>query len=137
MVSSSTRVASVTPDVNQGGTQASQHGRRFRWGARLYVPILTIILVMAAGRWLSSGHLPGDVAPELAVLEPGTGPANLKADEIPLVQDVLTPDRPVVPGHLQLLYLGNSQTGKIADPRSGRSDVGAMATVIPRSESKA
>ena len=87
--------------------------------ARLYVPILTIILVMGAGRWLSSGHLPGDVAPELAVLEPGTGPASLKADEVPLVQDVLKPDRPVVPGHLQLLYLGNSQTGKIADPAPG------------------
>jgi lysophospholipase L1-like esterase len=119
MVSSSTRVASVTPDINEGGTQVSQHRRRFQWVARLYVPILTIILVMAAGRWLSSGHLPGDVTPELAVLEPGTGPANLKADEIPRVQDVLKPDRPVVPGHLQLLYLGNSQTGKIADPAPG------------------
>jgi hypothetical protein len=80
---------------------------------------LTIILVMAAGRWLSSGHLPGDVAPELAVLEPGTGPANLKADEIPLVQDVWKPDRPVVPGHLQLLYLGNSQTMVVVDKEPG------------------
>ncbi len=119
MVLSSTRVASVTPDSNEGCTPASQPRSRFRWLARLYVPVLTVILVMAGGRWLSHGHLPGEAVPELGVLEPGTGPANLNADEIPLVQDVLKPARPVVPGHLQLLYLGNSQTMVVVDQEPG------------------
>ncbi len=119
MVSSSTRVASVTADDNEGCKQASQPRRRFRWLVRAYVPILTILLVAVAGRWISSGHLPGEAQPEINVLEPGTGPANLQTDEIPLVLDVLKPNRPVVPGHLQLLYLGNSQTMTIVDQEPG------------------
>src|ERR1019366_6206837 len=136
MISSSTRVASVTPDIEEGCTQASQNRRRFRWVARLYVPILTIILVMGAGRWLSSGHLPGDVAPELAVLEPGTGPASLKADEVPLVQDVLNPARPVVPTSATSI-LRQFANGEDRRPSSGRSDLASMVTVVTGSESKA
>lgn len=119
MVLSSTAVASSGPDRSAGCPQAPRRTGISRWLVRLYVPILTLVLLIGVGRRISSGHLPGETRPEINVLEPGSGPANLRADQIQLVQDVMKPDRPVVAGHLQLLYLGNSQTMAIVDPEPG------------------
>lgn|GEM_PF-4536022 len=101
--------------------------RRQLWPKRLYVPVVTLMLVLAAGYWLSRA---AKVDPLTAAQnsrikfksgsDAASGAINqLSSDEAAQAEAILVKDRRILDENLKILYVGNSQTLAIMDERPG------------------
>ncbi len=94
------------------------------WVRRLYVPLAAVALAMIFGNYwaLHQGFDP-NVAGQNPRIRFQQGGENLgqavSPREAALADAVVDTARPVLPGHVQLLYLGNSQTLAIMDYQPG------------------
>jgi hypothetical protein len=94
------------------------------WLRRLYVPVVTLVLIVAVGIYWAQG---GTFAPSKAAQNPrirfqtggDAAKAGLTGAEERSAAEVVNPNRSVVAGHTQLLFLGNSQTLAIMDYKPG------------------
>lgn len=97
------------------------------WAGRLYVPVVTLALVLVVGHWLGAIERvdPLTVAQNSRIkfktvgASGGSGANTLAALEESKAAAVLTRNRTIADDQLKLLYLGNSQTLAIMDEQLG------------------